>query len=444
MRTRWSGTLALAAGIAYVLGTGAVAVSAQAPPPKVTVLKAARIFDGTSDRALKNGMVIVEGTTIKAVGVGLAVPAGAEVIDFGDSTLLPGLIDCHTHVSGESGNNWAQDALANLRTTVPEQAIRATANVRKTLLAGFTTVRDVGSGEYVDVGLRNSIAAGTIPGPRMQVAVHALGARGGHCDESGFPYLRFGHESGIEDGIAAGADQFRDAVRFQVKYGADVIKVCATGGVLSLADEVDTPQLTQDEMNAIVDEAHRLRKRVAVHAHGAEGAKVAIRADADSIEHGSFLDDEGLRMMVSRGTYLVPTLLAGEFVSGKAAERHYPPEIEAKAKAAVAVRSKMFRKAVALGVKIAFGTDSAVSPHGLNAQEFKLMVDLGMTPAAALRAATQNAADLLGLAKTIGTLEAGKQADIIAVAGDPLTNIQAMETVRFVMKGGAVAKNEQP
>ena len=231
-------------------------------------------------------------------------------------------------------------------------------------------------------------------------------------------------------------------MRFQVKYGADVIKVCATGGVLSLSDEVDTPQLTQEEMNAIVDEAHRLRKKVAAHAHGAEGAKVAIRAGVDSIEHGSFLDDEALRMMKDRGTYLVPTLLAGEYAAGRAEIRHYPPEIAAKAKAALAARSATFKKALRMGVKIAFGTDSAVSPHGINAEEFALLVGSGMTPAAALRSATSGSAELLGLAKTIGTLEPGKTADVIAVPGDPLADIKAMEKVKFVMKGGEVFKNE--
>ena len=311
-------------------------------------------------------------------------------------------------------------------------------------MAGFTTVRDVGSDDYIDVGLRNTIRDGVIPGPRMLVAVHALGARGGHCDETGFPYQRFGPERGIEEGIASGADQFRDAVRFQIKYGADVIKTCVTGGVLSLSDEVDTPQLTQEEMNAIVEEAHRLRKKVASHAHGAEGAKVAIRAGVDSIEHGSFLDEEALRMMKERGTYLVPTLMAGEYVAGRAAIRHYPPEIETKAKAAVAARSETFRKALQMGVKIAFGTDSAVSPHGMNAQEFALLVSLGMTPAAALRTATYSAADLLGLSKTIGTLEPGKAADVIAVPGDPLADIRVMERVNFVMKGGRVYRNDVP
>ncbi|HEV2855162.1 MAG TPA: amidohydrolase family protein [Thermoanaerobaculia bacterium] len=416
--------------------------AAKAEPTEVIVLRAARLFDGRGDVVVPNGVVIVEGNRIRAAGSGIPIPAGARVIDLGDATLLPGLIDAHTHMTGESSDNWYQATIDNLRRTVAEEAIRSTAHARKTLMAGFTTVRDVGSGDYVDVGLRNAIRDGVVPGPRMMVAVHALGARGGHCDEGGFPYGRFGDEPSLEKGIASGADGFRDSVRFQVKYGADVIKICATGGVLSLSDEVDTPQLTQDEMNAIVDEAHRLRKKVAAHAHGNEGAKAAIRAGVDSIEHGSFMDDEALRMMKERGTYLVPTLLAGEYTAGRSEIRHYPPEIAAKAKAAVAARSDMFRRALKTGVKIAFGTDSAVSPHGINAQEFGLLVSLGMKPAAALRAATSSAADLLGLSKTLGTLEAGKTADVVAVPGNPLADIQVMEKVKFVMKEGQVFKNE--
>jgi imidazolonepropionase-like amidohydrolase len=421
-------------GFALALAAPSVAAAATGP---IVVLKAARLFDGRGETAIRDGVVIVEGGTIKAVGSGLAAPAGARVIDLGDATLLPGFIDAHTHVTGESSDNWLSDTVGRLRRSVPESAIRATEYARRTLMAGFTTVRDVGAGDFVDVALRNAIRAGTVPGPRMLVAVHALGARGGHCDRTGYPYELFGPEPGLADGIASGPDGFRDAVRFQVKYGADVIKVCATGGVLSLADEVDTPQVTQDEMNAIVDEAHRLRKRTAAHAHGAEGAKVAIRAGIDSIEHGSFLDEEALRLMKERGTYLVPTLLAGEYVAGKAAERHYPEEIAAKARAAVAARSTTFRRALQMGVKVAFGTDSAVSPHGLNAAEFALLVAHGMTPAAALRTST-SAAALLGLDKAIGTLEPGKDADVIAVAGDPLADIKATEKVVFVMRGGAV------
>lgn len=406
------------------------------------VLKAARLFDGRGDSVVPNGVVIVEGGTLRAVGSGLPIPAGARVVDLGDATLLPGLIDAHTHITGESSDNWLQGTMDNLRRTLPEVAIRTTAYAAKTLMAGFTTIRDVGSGDYVDIGLRDAIEAGVVPGPRILAAVHALGARGGHCDESGFPYGRFGSETDVHVGIAAGPDQFRDAVRFQVKYGADVIKVCATGGVLSLADEVDTAQLTQDEMNAIVDEAHRLRKKVAAHAHGAEGAKVAIRAGVDSIEHGSFLDDEALRMMKEKGTWLVPTLLAGDYVAGKAAVRQYPPEIAEKARQAVAVRSDMFKKALRMGVRIAFGTDSSVSPHGLNAQEFALMVDHGMSPAAALRSATSGAAELLGIARTTGTLEPGKAADVIAVPGNPLADVKMMEKVKLVMRGGIIYKNE--
>jgi imidazolonepropionase-like amidohydrolase len=421
--------------LAFVLFLFATGTHAQ-----VVAIKAARLFDARSDAMTRNGVVIVDGATIRAVGANLAIPAGAQVIDLGDSTLLPGLIDSHTHITGESGDDWARSLVERLRRTVAEAAIRAAGNARRTLEAGFTTIRDVGAGDAVDIGLREAIEAGVVDGPRIVAAGNSLGARGGHCDSTGFPYETFGPESGLEDGIASGADGFRDAVRFAVKYGADVIKVCATGGVLSPGDEVDTPQVTQAEMDAIVEEAHRLRKKVAVHAHGAEGAKVAIRAGADSIEHGSFLDDEALRMMKEKGTWLVPTLLAGEYASGRVVPRSYPPEIAAKAKAAVDARSATFRRALAAGVLIAFGTDSGVSPHGRNALEFALLVDHGMTPAAAVRTATSSAARLLGLEATIGTLEPGKAADLIAVPGDPLTNIRAMEAVSFVMKGGKVAR----
>jgi imidazolonepropionase-like amidohydrolase len=425
----------------FSLCLSALPLVAQAAEPAavpVTALKAARIFDGTSDAVKANGVVLVQGGKIQAAGSGLAIPAGATVIDLGDATLLPGFIDAHVHLTGESGDNWYEDTVNGMRQTVAEQAIRSTDYAKKTLMAGFTTVRNVGASDYVDIGLRNAINAGVVPGPRMLVAGYSLGARGGHCDNTGFPYNFFGYESGIAQGIASGADQFRDAVRIQLKYGADVIKVCATGGVLSLSDAVDTPQLTQAEMDALVDEAHRLGKKTAAHAHGAEGAKVAIRAGIDSIEHGSFLDDEALRLMKEKGTYYIPTAMAVEFTGRR--NRSYPPEIAAKAKAAAESHATALKKAIQMGVKIGLGTDSAVSPHGLNAQEFGLMVGHGMTPAAALRAGTQVDSVLLGLDKQIGTLEAGKAADVVAVPGNPLADIHATEKVSFVMKGGTVYK----
>jgi imidazolonepropionase-like amidohydrolase len=427
--------------IAALLSLALATVAAAQDKGPVTVLKAARVFDGKSDAVVLNGSVIVEGTKITAVGVGLTPPAGATLVDLGDATLLPGFIDAHVHLTEESGDNWYQDTVDGMRRTVAEQAIRSTEYARKTLLAGFTTVRNVGAGDYVDIGLRSAINAGVVPGPRMLTAAYALGARGGHCDNTGFPYLFFGHETGVAEGVASGPDQFRDAVRSQLKYGADVIKVCATGGVLSLTDEVDTPQLTQAEMDALVDEAHRLRKKTAAHAHGAEGAKVAIRAGIDSIEHGSLLDEEALKLMKERGTYLVPTAMAVEYTARR--PRNYPPEIAEKAKKAGDAHAAMLRKTIQMGVKIGLGTDSAVSPHGLNAQEFGLLVAHGMSAAAALRAGTSSDARLLGLDSQLGTLEAGKAADIVAVPGDAIADIKSTERVLFVMKGGKVYKNDR-
>ncbi len=425
---------------ASMLAAGVVAL-AQAPPA-VVAIRAARMFDGRGDTAVADAVVLVQGTRITAAGSRLAIPAGAQVIDLGDATILPGFIDAHTHVTGESSDDWNADAVAGLRRNVAESALRGAEFARRTLMAGFTTIRDVGAGDYVDVGLRNAIASGVAVGPRMLVSVHALGARGGHCDNTGFPYQRFGSEPGIAEGIATGPDQFRDAVRFQIKYGADVIKVCATGGVLSLGDDVGAPQLTQAEMDALVDEAHRLGRRVAAHAHGAEGAKVAIKAGIDSIEHGSFLDEEAVRMMKERGTYLVPTLMAGEYAGGRKATRKYPPEIATKATQALDGRSTAFKRAVAAGVKIAFGTDSGVSPHGRNAEEFALLVEHGLSAAAALKTGP-TAAALLGVDRLTGVIEPGKAADIVAVPGDVLRNISATEHVRFVMKDGKVYKNEK-
>jgi imidazolonepropionase-like amidohydrolase len=424
--------------LAAVLVPGPL-LAGDAPAP-VVVLKAKRLFDGRGETLATDAVIVVEGSKIRAVGRGVPVPAGATVVDLGDATLLPGFIDAHTHLAFEMGSDFYRDTIADLQRSTAEKAIRATALARSTLLAGFTTVRDVGASDYVDVGLRNAIAAGVVPGPRMLVATNALGARGGHADGDGFPYMLFGKESGIANGIAAGPDQFRDAVRFAVKYGADVIKVMATGGVLSVQDEVDTPQVTQAEMDALVDEAHRLRKKTAAHAHGIEGARTAVRAGIDSIEHGSFLDEETFRMMKAKGTFFVPTLMALEYVAGRHAKTALPPNVAAKAKAAGEKRSEAFRAALKTGVKIAFGTDSAVSPHGKNAEEFGLMVELGMAPAAALRSATSGGAELLGLEKSIGVLAAGFDADIVAVPGNPLDDIRATERVVFVMKGGTIVR----
>jgi imidazolonepropionase-like amidohydrolase len=373
------------------------------------------------------------------------VPDGAEVVDLGDATLLPGFIDAHTHLTMMYREDYTKAMLDSLQKPIPEMALDASVNARVTLLAGFTTVRDVGSSNYLDAGLRNAINRGVVPGPRMLVAVHAIGATGGHCDETGFREGAVGKETGPEDGVVNGADEARRAVRLAHKYGATVIKTCATGGVLSLADAVDTPQLTQAELDALVDEAHALRLKTAAHAHGAEGAKRAIRAGIDSIEHGSFLDDEDLNLMKQKGTYYVPTLMAVQGLTEQIQKGvAIPPAIRPKAEAAIAAIHQTFQRAIAKGVKIGLGTDAAVYPHGRNAEEFHQMVDLGMKPIAALKAGTSADADLLGLADKIGTLESGKLADVVAVPGNPVENIRLTERVFFVMKEGQIFKNEKP
>jgi imidazolonepropionase-like amidohydrolase len=290
------------------------------------------------------------------------------------------------------------------------------------------------------VALRNAINKGYVVGPRMLVATKGIGATGGHFDPTGgFRDFLFGSEPDFTDGIADGPDAIRKAVRFEVKNGADVIKAAVSGGVLSLADDVDTPQFTPPEIAALVDESHRLRKKVAVHCHGDQAGRDAIEAGVDSIEHGSFLKPETLALMKTKGTFLTPTLMATEWIMAKIGA--YPPALQAKAKAAAAARSDMFRNAIKIGVKISFGTDAAVFPHGQNAKEFALMVGLGMTPIDALRTATVNTAELFGVQSKLGTLEKGKLADVIAMPGDPTSDITATERVSFVMKDGKIIRN---
>ena len=418
-------------------------IAAQAAD-QLIVLKAARFFDGKSDALVQNAVVIVQGDEIIDAGTNLPVPSDAQVIDLGDATLSPGFMDAHTHLTADFSGNYNERRLQELDLNVSEHAIRATAFARATVEAGFITVRDlgsrfVGSHEFVDVALRNSINKGVIAGPRMLVATKGIGATGGHFDPTnGFRDFLFRRESDFTDGIANGPDEIRKAVRFEVKNGADVIKAAVSGGVLSLGDEVDTPQLTPAEMTALVDESHRLRKKVAVHCHGDQAAREAIEAGVDSIEHGSFMKPETLTMMKKKGTFLTPTLMASEWIMGKL--DNYPPALQAKAKAAYRARSEMFRNAVKMGIKISFGTDAAVFPRGQNAKEFKLMVDLSMKPIDALKSATANDAELLGIAQKVGTLEKGKLADIIAMPGDPTSDITATERVTFVMKEGKIIR----
>jgi len=409
----------------------------------VIALKAARLLDGSGSAPLSNAVIIITDNKITSVGSGTSVtiPASAKVIELGDVTLLPGFIDAHTHLIGRVLGDPEGD-MSSVKDYDSFAAILSVANARDTLMAGFTSVRNVGaSGNFDDMALRKAINEGWVVGPRMQSAGHALGITGGHCDENGFkPGLL---PQTIADGVADGPDQIRAAVRYQVKYGADVIKTCATGGVLSEGDAVGATQYSFEELKALVEESNKLDRKVAAHAHGTEGIKLAVRAGVSSIEHGSFLDEEGARLMKEHGTFLVPTISASEAVE-RAAKSGVLKGLRAeKALMASAAMRRGIKVAIANKVAIALGTDAGVVPHGSNAHEFILMVEWGgMTPMEAILAGTRNAAQLLGWEKNLGTLEAGKWADIVAVEGDPLKDIHNTQKVVFVMKNGVVYKQK--
>lgn len=413
-----------------------------ATPPKTTYIRAGRVFDATGDSVRQNLVIVVEGERIKSISEAsaISIPMGASVIDLSRATVLPGLIDCHTHLGSRADR---YDEIYYFKTTPFQSAFAGVVHARKTLEAGFTSVRDVGSLPFLAVDLRNSINEGFIPGPRIVASGPAITITGGHGDLNNFsPQTRvsmFPDERNFE--IADGVDQVRHVVRAQVKYGVDVIKILATGGVLSKGDSPGAPQFTFEELKAAAEEAHMAGRKIAAHAHGTQGIKNAILAGIDSIEHASLIDDEGIRLAKEHGTYLVMDIYNDDYILGKAIEFGLPKENVEKEKMVGRLQRENFEKAVKAGAKMAFGTDAGVYPHGDNAKQFFYMVKYGMTPAQAIRAATSNAADLIGRSQDVGTLEAGKYADIVAVSADPLQDVRALENVGFVMKGGMVYKD---
>lgn len=405
---------------------------------KVTVIKAGKFIDTEKGQILFNQLIIIDSDTIKAVGTNLSIPANATIIDLSKATVLPGLIDCHTHITGQPSGDYYGDIF---RKTPVDIAVTANIYAKRTLEAGFTTCRDVGSVAFVDVALRNAINRGDLEGPRLQVATLFIGSTGSHGDLNGFsPYLDWIGPKGMS-GIANGVDELRRQVRYNIKYGADVIKFGASAGVLTEEESVGAPQFTQEEMNTIVSEAKLWDKKVCAHAHGTEAIKMAVKAGVASIEHGSMLDDEGIALMKQKGTYLVADIYNDEYIMSEYKRLGYPDKILNKEKLVGQVQRESFRKAVQSGVKVAFGTDAGVYPHGWNAKQFKYMVKYGLTPMQAIQAATVNAADLLGWTGKVGSISQGKYADIIAVDANPLDDVRVLENVKFVMKGGVVYKN---
>jgi len=402
-------------------------------PQKLVVIRAGKLLDVKTGKVLADQEIVIKDDKIIGVGAASAVPSDATLINLPNATVLPGLIDAHTHLT--MNPHFGYDMLA---ISVPRETLIGAHNARVTLEAGITTVRNVGAHGYSDVALRDAINAGDVPGPRMLVSGPPLSITGGHCDNDLLPYEYHAFSDGAADGIEAVQHKTREII----KYGADVIKICATGGVLSKGDDPNASQYTLEEMKAIVADAHRLGRKVAAHAHGAQGVIWASEAGVDSVEHGHLMNDAAIATLKKNGTYLVPTLYLVDWQRENAATANLPDFAKHKMEMVSQVGKANAKKAFEAGVKIGMGTDAAVYPHGLNAHELAVYVSLGMTPLQAIQTATLNDADLLGWSDKIGTIEPGKWADIIAVDGDPLHDIVTLQHVKFVMKGGEVVKNE--
>jgi imidazolonepropionase-like amidohydrolase len=420
---------ALFAGSAIAAETGPAAA-----PAHVVAIRAGKLLDVVAGKVLSDQTIVVSDQRITSVGptASAQVPAGAELIDLSSSTVLPGLIDAHTHLTGDP----MQSGYSSLGVSDIRAALYGAHSARVTLEAGFTTVRNVGASGFGDVALRDAIDAGEIPGPRMRVSGYPLGIKGGHCDNNLLPADFNVTERGVADGPWAA----RAKVREMVKYGADLIKICASGGVLSKGDEPGAQQYTLEEMTAIVSEAHKLGRKVAAHAHGASSIREAIMAGVDSVEHASLIDDAGIRLAREKGTWLVMDIYNDDFILQEGLKAGMLPESIAKEKALGQLQRDNFKKAQQAGVHMAFGTDAGVYPHGDNARQFFYMVKYGMTPMQAIQAATVNGAELLGWADRIGSVTPGKYADLIAVSGDPLANVAELTKVKFVMKDGKVVR----
>jgi imidazolonepropionase-like amidohydrolase len=413
--------------------------AALAAAPHTFWVRAGKLFDGTSDQMRANVALEIEGDRIKSVGG--TPPPGAEVIDLSGATVLPGLIDVHVHLTSRADHF---EDIWTFKTSVPQEAMVGVEHARRTLEAGFTTVRDVGSSPFLAVDLRDLINEGYFPGPRIVASGPCISITGGHCDLNNYPptvhVTLFPAERDFT--VADGPDQMRHVVRANIQHGVDVIKVAASGGVFSRGDTPGAPQFTVEELRVAAFEAHKMGRRAAAHAHGTQSIKDALVAGFDSIEHGTLIDDEGIRLLKEKGAWLVGDLYNDDVILGKAEELHIPREYVEKERAIGQLQRQNWSKAIRAGVKAAFGTDAGIFPHGDNARQFAVYVQYGMTPAQALHSATSVAADLLGRAKDVGTLQPGRYADLIAVEGDPLANVRVLEKVPFVMKGGKIVKDE--